>query len=207
MAAKARRNGLLYEVDVEIRNGAKDGQDRLHASAKAILTDSLPEPPQFIENGHFKATGHSLSLDEIYEQVLFHGQDLRGIQEIISLSDSGISARIAVAPSPQEWMQEPLRSRWIADPLVLDSAFQMAIIWCHDQLGQVSLPSYAASYRQFCDRFPQDGVSAVLEIIKWTERRLVGNFTFLNREKKVVASLSGYEAVMDPSLINAFRAA
>ena len=104
-------------------------------------------------------------------------------------------------------MQSPLRSRWIADPLILDGAFQMAIIWCHDQLGMVSLPSFAASYRQFCDRFPAEGIVAVLEVRSCTRRKLSGDFTFLDKQKKVLAHLYGYEAIMTPELSKAFKAA
>ncbi len=207
MAGKAQRKGALFEVDVEIRNGVGEKRSMVHSSAKAILTESLPIPPKFQENGHFKSTHAPRSLDEIYSQVLFHGDDLRGIREIIAISEHGISARIAAAPPPAKWMHEPLRSSWLADPLVLDSAFQMAIVWCFDQMGQVCLPSYAARYRQFCRQFPSAGVSAVLEVQKATAHKLVCDFTFLDPQKEVVANLTGYEAIMAPNLIKAFKAA
>jgi hypothetical protein len=104
-------------------------------------------------------------------------------------------------------MKEPLRTRWIADPLILDCAFQMAIIWCHEQLGQVSLPSFAATYRQYCDRFPREGIVAVLEVRTSNERKLIGDFTFLDKSKQVIAHLKGYEAIMAPGLLKAFKAA
>ncbi|MEJ2659778.1 MAG: polyketide synthase dehydratase domain-containing protein [Desulfobacteraceae bacterium] len=105
-------------------------------------------------------------------------------------------------------MHHPLRSRWIADPLVLDSAFQMAIIWCHERLGRVSLPSFAVSYRQYCSRFPQDGVVAVMEVRKSNEYKIQGDIVFMdNNSNQVVASLKGYEAIMAPDLFKAFKAA
>jgi len=208
LAGKACRKGQVYEVDVEIRDDQPEGSDRVHSSARAILTDRLPAAPLFEENGHFKTNGRRPpSLDAIYQRVLFHGRDLHGIQEIIRISEAGISARLASAPPPAQWMKAPLRSRWIADPLILDCAFQMAIIWCHEQLGQVSLPSFAASYRQYCDRFPREGVAAVLEVNACNERKLTGDFTFLDTHKKVLAHLRGYEAIMAPELFKAFKAA
>ena len=207
LAGKAKRNGHLYEVAVEIRDGVQDGSQRLHSSAKAILSEGLPPAPTFNENGQFNPGGPTGSLEEIYADVLFHGQDLRGIIEIIRLSPKGISARLASAPPPARWINDPLRSRWIADPLVLDSAFQMAIVWCHQQHGLVSLPSFAASYRQYCHRFPEKGIFAVLEIQKSNQRKMVGDFTFLDQDKEVLARLKGYEAIMDPGLSKAFKAA
>jgi hypothetical protein len=114
-------------------------------------------------------------------------------------------ARIAPAPAPAKWMKEPLRSQWIADPLVLDSAFQMAIIWCFEERSIVSLPSYSAKYRQYRTAFPTDGVTAVLEVTDVSDHKMKGNFTFLDDQDVVVARLTGYEAVMDASLSKAFK--
>ncbi|MGD9368843.1 MAG: SDR family NAD(P)-dependent oxidoreductase, partial [Desulfobacteraceae bacterium] len=207
MAGKATRKGQIFEVDVEIREDRLEGPARAHSSAKAILSERLPAPPVFQGNGHFKPTTSMDSLEDIYERVLFHGRDLRGIKEIVRISNEGMSAILASAPPPAQWINDPLRSRWLADPLILDSAFQMAIVWCHKHHGLVCLPSYAASYRQYCRRFPENGVTAILEIHKCRNRKMIGDFTFLDSGKKVVAQLKGYEAIMDPGLINAFKAA
>jgi hypothetical protein len=123
---------------------------------------------------------------------------------VIRLSQDGMTAQLRCAPSPETWLEDPMRSRWIADPLVLDCAFQMAIVWCYEQKGMVCLPSYAESYRQYRDRFPDDGVTAVLELVTVTDRKLVGNFTFLDRSKAVIARMTGYEAIMDHGLFKAF---
>jgi hypothetical protein len=208
MAGKARRVGNHYNVKVELRNQVDGSTPRkIHSSATVVLTDAIPVPPVFNENGHFKTGGFARTMEEVYGDTLFHGEDLRGIREIIRVSEEGISARIAAAPPPARWMTAPLRSRWIADPLVLDSAFQMAIVWCKENFGKVSLPSYAASYRQYTRRFPKEGVSAVLEVQTCDERKMVGDFTFLDPKKHVVARLNGYEAIMDPLLADAFKAA
>jgi len=205
MAGKARKNGSIFEVDVEIRNGIKDGVEMIHSGATAILTDQLVPPPHFNAFNHIGPNSYSRSIDEIYEKILFHGIELRGIQEIVGYSSQSISARIASAPSPARWMTDPLRSRWIADPLVFDCACQMAIIWCFEERGMVSLPSYSASYRQYRDRFPSEGVIAVLEVKEATDHIMTGDFTFLDADNVVVATLTGYEAVMDASLSRAFK--
>jgi acyl transferase domain-containing protein/NAD(P)-dependent dehydrogenase (short-subunit alcohol dehydrogenase family) len=205
MTGKTKRVGSDYEVDVEIRNGAGDSRLTVHSSAKAILADRLPTAPKFSENGHFK--GHSLSLpiSEAYERILFHGEDLRGIQDVIGISDRGMAAKIASAPSPDSWIRNPLRSRWISDPMILDCAFQMAILWCHDQYNCVSLPSFASAYRQYCNQFPSTGVTAVLQVRDASPKKMIGDFTFLDENLQVVAELRGYEAIMDQDLIHKFH--
>jgi hypothetical protein len=206
LAEKASRNNSVFKVDVAIREDGQKERDRIHSSATAILADQLPEAPVYEENGHFKTNGRIPSRDTIYQNILFHGQDLHGIQEIINISPKGMTAKIAAAPPPVQWMKDPLRSRWIADPLVLDCAFQMATIWCHENQGVVSLPSFAASYRQYCAKFPQNGTYAVLEVHHSSNRKLTGDFTFLDTQKNVLAQIQGYEAFITPDLHKAFKA-
>ena len=177
----------------------------IHSGATAILTDQLEPPPYFNASGHIRPNTYSRSIDEIYEKILFHGIELRGIQEIMGYSSQSVSARISSAPSPDQWMTDPLRSQWIADPLVFDCACQMAIIWCFEERGMVSLPSFSASYRQYRDSFPSEGVTAVLEVKEATDHIMTGDFTFLDADNVVVATLTGYEAVMDASLFRAFK--
>ncbi len=205
MTGKARKKGSIFEVDVEIRDGIKSGIEVIHTRAKAILTDKFSQPPILDISAYMGAKAYFRSMDEVYDKILFHGVALRGIKEIISCSSKGILARISSAPSPVKWMKEPLRSKWIGDPLVLDSAFQMAIIWCFEEMGVVSLPTYSTSYRQYRNKFPSEGVTALLEVREVTKRKFKGDFTFLDLNNVVVAQLTGYEAAMDESLFKAFK--
>jgi hypothetical protein len=130
---------------------------------------------------------------------------LRGIQKIDGYSEKGMIADLISAPKPEKWLLNPYRDIWLGDPLVMDSAYQMAILWCHEITGLASLPSYSASYRQYQKKFPNNGVKAVLEVSELTDHKMKGNFTFLDKNKNVVATITGYEAVMDASLIKAFK--
>ncbi len=205
MTGKPRKKGSIFEVDVEIRNGIKNGIEVIHTRAKAILTDKFSQPPILDTSAYMGSKAYFRSMDEVYDKILFHGVALRGIKEIISCSSKGILARISSAPSPVKWMKEPLRNKWIGDPLVLDSAFQMAIIWCFEEMGVVSLPTYSASYRQYRNKFPSEGVTVLLEVKEVTKRKFKGDFTFLDLNNVVVAQLTGYEAAMDESLFKAFK--
>jgi hypothetical protein len=205
MAGRPVKKGPFFEVDVEIRDGIKDGIDIVHYRAKAVLTDNFSNPPHFNQLEKIDSKPYPVSIEEIYDKILFHGIELQGIKEITGYSSNRIIARISAAPLPAKWMVEPLRSRWIGDPLVLDSAFQMAILYCFNETGLVSLPSYTSSYRQYQKTFPLDEVTAVLEVKKMTEHKITCDFTFLDKDNIVVARLTGYEAVMDTSLLKAFN--
>ncbi|MCG6908763.1 MAG: SDR family NAD(P)-dependent oxidoreductase [Deltaproteobacteria bacterium] len=204
-AGKTSRKNGHYEVSLELRDGMLEGKDVIHSRGKAILLDAMPEPPS-VDLGRFLSEdGYHRSAGEVYEEILFHGIELRGIKEILSCSPRGMTARISSAPSPSRWIREHLRSGWIADPLVLDCAFQMATVWCYEETGQVSLPSYCASYRQYCETFPAKGVTAVLEVTDLTKHKMTGNFLLVDENKRLAAKMTGYEAVMDASLFKAFK--
>ncbi|MDM8537810.1 SDR family NAD(P)-dependent oxidoreductase [Desulfobacterales bacterium HSG17] len=206
MSGKAIRNGEFYEVDVELRNGINAGGGMLHSKAKAILADTPSfEPPAYRFPADIRMKSYPKNTEDVYKGILFHGFELQGIKEIMNCSPQGMVAKIASAPSPDQWMTEPLRSQWISDPLILDSAFQMAIVWCYENKGMLSLPSYSAAYRQYRSRFPADGVTAILEVHEASSHKMTGDFVFLDSNDKMVAKLTGYEAVMDKSLFKAFK--
>jgi NAD(P)-dependent dehydrogenase (short-subunit alcohol dehydrogenase family) len=205
-AGKADRKGSLFEVGVELRDGVLEGKDVIHSRAKAILTDKLPAAPIFASTPPKPPSGkYPRSMEEVYDKILFHGSALRGIKEITDCSSWGISAEISSAPAPEVWVKEPLRSTWLSDPLALDCAFQLATLWCYEETGTVSLPSYCRHYRQYYTAFPSGGVTAVLQVTEVTDHKMTGDFTLINAESRVVAELKGYEAIMDASLYKAFK--
>ncbi len=206
MTGKTRKNGPNFEMNIEIRDGFKDGKEIIHTRARAILSNELSVPPEFDISRYLdKSHAYARPMEEVYDKILFHGNALKGLLHILTLSPRAMVAELASAPPPDQWTTEPFRSRWIGDPLVLDAAFQMAIVWCFEQKGMVSLPSFGASYRQYCSRFPEEGVTAVLEIKHAGPNKMLGDFTFLDIHRSVIARLTGYEAVMDTSLTKAFK--
>jgi hypothetical protein len=204
-AGKLEKNGEFYEVAVELRGSTETGQDVIHSRAKAILSDHLVPAPPYQFSKAMIAGAYTKNIQDIYDEILFHGSQLRGIRKIVSCSSRGMVAQLSSAPGPKEWISAPLRDRWITDPLVLDCAFQMAILWCFEEKETVSLPSYASSYRQYRHQFPTEGVTAVLEASEVTNHKMRGDFTFSDSSGEIVARLTGYQAILDASLLKSFK--
>ncbi|MEJ2167697.1 MAG: SDR family NAD(P)-dependent oxidoreductase [Desulfobacterales bacterium] len=205
LAGKPKKIGEFFEVEVELRDADASAKDIIHAKALAVLSDRLIDAPAHHVSANMFARAFAKKMDEVYDGILFHGPQLHAIRRIISCSSRGMMAHISVAPAPDQWLAAPLRNNWIADPLVLDGAFQMATVWCFEEKGIVSLPSYFDAYRQYCNKFPNGGVKVILEIKETANRKMRGDFTFLDSNDEMVARLSGYEAVMDASLMKAFK--
>ncbi|MFP4421979.1 MAG: SDR family NAD(P)-dependent oxidoreductase [Desulfococcaceae bacterium] len=195
LAGKARRNGEGFEAEVELRDGVPHAPDEIHSSARAVLSDRpRHEPPAFQSRIPLEGSSYPRPTAEVYDRILRIGEELRGIREIRHCTPDGVVAKLASAPAPDRWMENPLRSGWIGDPLVLDAAFQMAALWSVEQTGREAAPRFGAAYRQYVDRFPESGVTAVFEIGERGDSAISGDFAFLDDSGAVVASLRGFEA-------------
>jgi hypothetical protein len=204
--AAATRRDKLHVVPVRMtsRAGSEQGQagEILHAQADVLLTtDNLPAAPEpaviDIPGGGF-ADAYSLG-------VLFHGAALHGIERVEAIAEKGVAAMLKAASAPIKWMTHPLRGTWIADPLALDSAFQMMILWSTAHRGAPSLPSALGSYRQFVSVFPKGGCRAVIAVALGISAIAVATIQFFDRQGNLLASAEGCEFVMDAALRDAFR--
>ncbi|MFQ5411109.1 MAG: polyketide synthase dehydratase domain-containing protein, partial [Phycisphaerae bacterium] len=202
---RPRRSGEVYDVDVSVRSAGYGGAEAPHARANVVLTSRRGTAPAVEIPGDLPARPYERGVVGAYRDVLFHGDVFRGIRRVHGYSGKGMVAEAETAGKPVEWMTDPLRSDWLGDPLAIDSAFQVAILWCHEEMGAVSLPSYLGRYRQYCDRFPDDGVTVALQVRRREPHRITGDFTFMSSAGAVVARMEGYECTVDAGLRAAFR--
>ncbi len=183
-------------VQVELHSGST-----LHARARVVLgsgvTDATPSlvPPR----------GNPLSDPNVYDGVrLFHGPQLHGIANVDICGPDGVVAQVQTAPSPSAWIEQPLRNRWFADPLALDAAFQLMIVWCFEQRGIGSLPTRFARYRQFARAFPSGEMQTTIRIDRQGPHHAEATIEFCDDAGRLVARIEGYECVLDASLGEAF---
>jgi NAD(P)-dependent dehydrogenase (short-subunit alcohol dehydrogenase family)/acyl carrier protein len=203
LAGKPVRRDGTFVVPAELHGSRPDGREVLHARADVVLTFDLPPapapaaPPAPGEYRH--------SRDEIYRSLLFHGRELHGIDAVEGCSAEGIVVRVRNAPPPAAWLRQPLRQKWLTDPLVLDSAFQAMVLWTLDRHGTPSLPCLATRYRQYRRSFPAGGARVVARVTRATGLHALADLDFLDADGGIVARLEGYECVLDPALVRAFR--
>jgi NADP-dependent 3-hydroxy acid dehydrogenase YdfG/acyl carrier protein len=202
-AGRAVRRDGLSRVTAEVRGQRADGRDVVHSRAEIILAAALPPAPAA---GAIPALPpYALDPDDIYQRVLFHGPELRGIEEIAGCGPAGIVVTASTAPAPAAWVQPPLRAAWLADPLALDCAFQAMSVWCHAERGAVSLPSALGQYRQFVRKFPAGAVRIVCRVEKATGPVVRAVVEFIDDGGRLVARIDGFECVLDAKLNAAFR--
>ena len=202
-AGKANRQDKLFVVPVELRGKKRDGKELVKSRAEIVLVAALPKAPTADRP---PAVGvYPFTPDAAYGEVLFHGADLRGVEAAEGVSDLAFIGTAGVAPPPAEWFQYPLRSGWVADPLVLDASFQMMILWSHHQHGAGSLPNFAGRYRQFRRSFPDGPVRVVIRVTRDNGTFARADIDYLDADGQVVAQMQDYECMMEKSLNAAFR--
>jgi len=198
LAGAPRPDGQNLAVPVELRLG-----EVLHARAEALLAEDWPEAPG-IEAPEVATTPFPLQGEAAYRQFLFHGPGLQGLGRIQGWSQQGLEATASRAPRPGKWLLNPPSSRWVADPLILDCALQAGLLWTGAAQDSPSLPLFGARYRQYRESFPAK-VRLVFQVKSSSRLRLAGDVLFLDKDG-LVASWSGLEWAVDPSLKAAFAA-
>jgi hypothetical protein len=203
LAGKARKDGGLFVVPVEMQGFDNTEHKMLHVQAECLLSDRLPQEQPVIPDLQTDVSPYKNG--DIYHKYLFHGPDFQGIQEVEGCSSHGIIARTKAAPHPSVWIKQPLRNHWLADPLAVDSSFQMLILWSYQHYQAASLPTAVGRYRQFQPKFPAQGGRVVAQVIRSTQNQAVANIEFLDQNGELVARMEDYECVIDPSLNAAFQ--
>ncbi|MDX2495103.1 MAG: SDR family NAD(P)-dependent oxidoreductase, partial [Desulfuromusa sp.] len=205
MTGKAIKGDGVHVVPVELSGVDEQGQPIAHARARIVLASRLPE--RKVANAKLNLADYPHPISEVYQpERLFHGNDFHGIREIIGSSVDGISALVNPAPLPNQWIKHPLRNSWFADPLALDSSFQMLILWSFEQYKAGSLPVFAGRYRQYQQKFPESGVEIRVQLTKQNHNRAIANIDFIDSlNDLLVARIENYECIIDASLNATFQ--
>ena len=200
---KAQRGDGASSITVEMLGVLDNGREVTHARGEVVVGDRHASGERFLADPDLLPI--SADRDEIYRRILFHGPAMQAIQEVEGCDDRSIAGWVSTAPPPASWIDRPLRQTWLTDPLAIDAAFQLLVLWCQERFGASSLPTAVGSYRQYRRSFPAGGVRVVAAVRHFTHHRASADIEFLDTDGKPVARIEAYECVIDPSLNQAFR--
>jgi len=192
-----------YYVSVEAVSTSAAGKDIRHAAATALVTGKLPAAPPAAQQPRLER--YAKSVQDMYQDYLFHGPELHGVSEICSISDEGFFARVRPSPSPSCWIRNPSRKSWLMEPLALDCAFQLMVAWCQDRLHKPSLPTQWDTYRQYCRAFPHDEILVTGRIKASAPGHVRADLLLLDTGEKLLAEMRGFECVLTDTLKGSFR--
>jgi hypothetical protein len=135
-------------LEVEISIAGVAPQAPLHYKAIALMGPRLPASPGLDGFALNDVVALPFSLEEMYRQWLFHGPLMAGIREIKGIGTNGIAGDL-VSSVPERCLGRNAQGTWVIDPVVLDSALQLIIVWTRMHWDMTPLPSRMHSYKRF----------------------------------------------------------
>ena len=205
LGAVATIEGKFTDVQVTLCSTTA-GKLTRHASARVRLADSFQSSASSKNQKISKGTdAYPQSVAKAYHTDLFHGPALHGVLAIDGIDASRISASVKTGPSPSEWMTHPLRERWLADPLVIDCAFQLMILWSKQFKGAAALPCAVGIYEQYQASFPLEGVTIRAQITENGATKFKATMEFRDASDGLIARLENYEGIVDAGLQQTFQ--
>jgi hypothetical protein len=130
---------------VKVAIAAADGS-RVHYRSVAEMrepesSDSLPGPVPLRD----ELAPFPLTVDETYRELLFHGPLFQGIAAMEGLDERGAVARLQPS-TPGSCLAGAVGVAWMIDPVLVDSALQVQVVWARMQWDATLLPAEIGSY-------------------------------------------------------------
>jgi hypothetical protein len=160
-----QRTAGRYRFETAI--SSLDGQGRTHYQAQITLANLVARmnTPEFQVPALHDAGAFPMSIDEAYQNWLFHGPAFQRIVSIDALGPSGATA-LVLDPHPAGFFDVPDRGYWLNDPVLLDCAFQVQLLWARRYWDISSLPTSVARQRWFSRPAVSDDGRATERLIR-----------------------------------------
>jgi acyl transferase domain-containing protein/NAD(P)-dependent dehydrogenase (short-subunit alcohol dehydrogenase family)/NAD(P)H-dependent flavin oxidoreductase YrpB (nitropropane dioxygenase family)/acyl carrier protein len=147
-----RQNRPELDIDIEICS-TETGQ--VHYTGVALLSHTLPRPPAYPARLGGDWQPFPLDVPGAYQRWLFQGPIFQRIQRIEGINADGMAAEINPSwPGHALSAEATSTAGWLIDPMVVDSAFQLAILWERHHFNMTPLPARFRRYSRFA---PLDG--------------------------------------------------
>jgi hypothetical protein len=135
-------------IDLDLAIISARDPSQVHFRAVAELGRTLPTLGVAGPAGTADGAGPlPMSVEDVYREWLFHGPIFRGIASVESIGPNG--ARAVLQPSSiGDLLGGAPTGDWLFDPVVVDGALQMQLIWARLHWGVTLLPSAGREFRR-----------------------------------------------------------
>jgi acyl transferase domain-containing protein/7-keto-8-aminopelargonate synthetase-like enzyme/NAD(P)-dependent dehydrogenase (short-subunit alcohol dehydrogenase family) len=133
-----------------------------------------------------------MSLEDFYKGFTFHGPRLQGITRIDALAEDGVVGWVK-GSTPADWVKEPLRNTWAADPLIIDASFQLAGYWAWTKQQRAGFPVGVGRFVQLAP-FGAGPVKCTVTFEASSDDVFSGTLVWQDAQGKVLAFMTGAKA-------------
>ncbi len=191
-----------YKAQVALRRSEnqESANQRISESANHELriTDyELPQP-----------TTHNLqpsipSETLYHDHTLFHGPSFRGVEEVLAISEEGLTLRCCLPEVPPEAQgQFPVQS---FNPYLTDVQLQSLLIWAKKMRGVVGLPLRIQKGEQFRQVHFGEVTYATLTVRAISDHSLVADVVVHNADGDLCSRVTGAEITLSERLLGLFE--
>lgn len=180
----------VSRLDVTIGGLNQEGLPYYRATVE--VGNQLPISPDYDAAVLSSLRPFPMNADEAYEKWLFHGPCFQGISKVDGFNDKGLCA-VLLPSVPSVCLNRKIDSPWLIDPVVIDSAFQLSILWERAHYDMTFLISSVGSYRRF-GSFSTGPVRCWAEMHAGAGGHLLStDFHFVDESGKVIATIENME--------------
>jgi hypothetical protein len=185
---------------LDVRINPADGDGRAHFSSAVELSTALPAPVR----GPEPLSGldpFPMPIEDAYAAYLFHGPLFQGITAIEGMDERG--ARALLRPSdPRDCIRDLERGTWLLDPVLLDCALQLQVLWGRLHWEVTLLPAQIERYERFAAApSPVQLIGHELRVRRDSRPPIcIADHSFRGPRGELVATLTGVHGVGTPAL-------
>jgi acyl transferase domain-containing protein/NAD(P)H-dependent flavin oxidoreductase YrpB (nitropropane dioxygenase family)/NAD(P)-dependent dehydrogenase (short-subunit alcohol dehydrogenase family) len=168
--------------------------------ATVVLSSALPEAPVHELPAGATLRPYPVGGPALYRERLFHGPLFHCLAEIAGIDETAMTATVTTS-RPAECLAIPRAERWLIDPVALDAAPQMALLWAREIRGMSALPSRFRALRRFRAVEPGERLVCHLAIDPGAGEHAVGaDVFFMDASGRLVLAIEGLESTCSTAL-------
>ncbi|HOU11548.1 MAG TPA: SDR family NAD(P)-dependent oxidoreductase [Anaerolineae bacterium] len=196
-------------------SSAANGKSRYHYKAQITLRRMVNGEWQMangdstnhesrIELQNLKSKIQNLTGETLYaDHTLFHGPSFRGVEEVLAISEEGLTLRCCLPEVPlQVQGQFPVQS---FNPYLTDVQLQSLLIWAKKMRGVVGLPLRIQKGEQFRQVHFGEITYATLTVHSISDYSLVADVVVHNAEGDLCSRVAGAEITLSARLLGLFE--
>jgi hypothetical protein len=176
---------------------AGDGGPRPHYRARAVFGDGIPSgtPAALPDLRPFPMT-----VPDAYRDLLFHGPLFQHIVAIGGMDARGATARLRCS-RPERYLTGAAGRPWLLDPVLLDSALQVQVLWARLEWDATLLPAQIGGYARVDAPAQDEIVSHELRIRDQSAAPMChADHWFFGSDGRLIATLSDVVGVGSAAL-------
>jgi NAD(P)-dependent dehydrogenase (short-subunit alcohol dehydrogenase family) len=177
-----------------------DGTRRpVHYRGDVTFASGLDTPPAVEPLRLVNSRALPLSIEDAYQQWLFHGPRFAGITRVEALGDNGIVGRLRCS-TPSALVGRRTAGGWLVDPVIVDSGLQLLILWSRACFDETPLPSRLRSCHRYVRTLPKEVVCEAVIDRRRGSSTLECDLRFFDDERRLLLRMEGMEVTCSRSL-------